>query len=221
MAIDIQNTIKNLHPLEIRILLAYQKGDELTIDRVEKELAFKPGNGNQALSWLAGKGLIGEVRRQTAVFYELTGLGEEWKEKGSPEERLVTLVRQHLEKKAETPSLAECAQVLGMESKDIGSAFGSLSKRGVLAMDGDKKLTITLPLEDFDNPEKNPIVAHFNLVQGLLKKVVTAEGGLIAESSLNDDEKKLIATIAKKRGASDAAFRLIERETVVYGFTVA
>jgi len=67
MSVDIQNIVKNLHPLEIRILLQYKKGDELTIAKVEKELNFKPGNGNQALSWLAGKGLVSEVRRETAV----------------------------------------------------------------------------------------------------------------------------------------------------------
>jgi hypothetical protein len=47
-ATDITSTVKNLHPLEIRILLSYKKGDELTIEKVEKELGFKPGNGNQA-----------------------------------------------------------------------------------------------------------------------------------------------------------------------------
>ena len=69
MSIDIKNVVKNLHPLEVRILLSYKKGDELTIEKVESDLGFKPGNGNQALSWLAGKGLIGEIRRETAVYY--------------------------------------------------------------------------------------------------------------------------------------------------------
>ena len=63
MSIDIKNVVKNLHPLEIRILLTYRKGDELTIEKVEQELTFKQGNGNQALSWLAGKGLVREIRR--------------------------------------------------------------------------------------------------------------------------------------------------------------
>jgi phenylalanyl-tRNA synthetase alpha chain len=218
MAIDIQNTVKNLHPLEIRIILAYKKGDELTIEKVERELGFKPGNGNQALSWLAGKGLIGEIRRETAVFYEMTGLGREWQEKGSPEERILELIRQRLEQKQDKPRLPDVAQALKLENKDIGSAFGNLSKLGILAMDGEKKLVITLPLEQLNDPEKNPVLAHFALLRGLLKKVVTAEGGLLAEASLNDAEKKIMAGIAKKRAASDAAFRLIERETVVYGF---
>ena len=219
MAIDIQNTVKNLHPLEIRIILSYKKGDELTIEKVERELDFKPGNGNQALSWLAGKGLVSEIRRETAVFYEITGLGQEWQEKGSPEERILELIRQRLNTKQDRPKLPDIAQALKMENKDIGSAFGSLSKLGILAMDNDKKVTITLPLEHLEDPVKNPIFAHFAILKGLFGKVVTA-GGLLAEASLDDAEKKLITGFAKKRGTDNAAFRLIERETVVYGFAV-
>jgi phenylalanyl-tRNA synthetase alpha chain len=221
MTIDIQNTVKNLHPLEIRVLLAYKKGDELTVEKIEKDLGFKPGNGNQALSWLAGKGLVNEVRRQTAVFYELTGLGREWKEKGSPEERILELIRQAIKTERDRPRLPEIAQALKMENKDIGSAFGNLSKLGVLAMDGEKKVTITLPLEHLDDPAKNPVLAHFALSRGLMKKVVMAEDGLLAEASLNDAEKEFISRIAKKRGADTAPFRQFDRETVVYGFTVA
>jgi phenylalanyl-tRNA synthetase alpha chain len=220
MAIDITNTVKNLHPLEIRILLSYRKGDELTIEKVEKDLGFKPGNGNQALSWLAGKGLVSEIRRIKAVFYEITSLGQEWKTKGSPEERILALVRQKLAVQ-ERLSLSDIAGALKMENKDIGSAFGSLSKLGVLGMDGDKKLTITLPPESLDDPAKNPALAHFTVLHGLFKKILTAEDGLLAEASLNDEEKKFISGIAKKRGAADAVFRQIDREIVVYGFTVA
>jgi hypothetical protein len=96
MGIDIQSTVKNLHPLEVRIILSYIAGDELTVEKVEKDLGFKSGNGNQALSWLAGKGIVREIRRETAVFYELTGLGREWKEKGSladEEESLIVVTR--------------------------------------------------------------------------------------------------------------------------------
>ena len=219
MSNDIQTTVKNLHPLEVRILLSYKRGDELTVEKVEKELGFKPGNGNQALSWLAGKGLVSEARREAAVFYELTGLGQEWKEKGSPEERILELIRQRL-KTDERPRLPDIAEALKLENKDIGSAFGHLSKLGLLSMDGDKKVIITLPLEHLDDPAKNPVLAHFELMRGLLKKVVT-EGGLLAEASLSGEEKTIISGIAKKRAASDAAFRQIERETVVYTFTVA
>jgi len=219
MPIDIKNIVKNFHPLEVRILLSYKKSDELTIEKVEQELYFKPGNGNQALSWLAGKGLVSELRRETSVYYELTGLGQEWKEKGSPEERMLALIRQKLND-PDKPRLPDIAQALSMENKDIGSAFGSLSKAGILAMDGEKKVVITLPLEHLDDPEKNPVIAHFKLIQRLFKKVVMSSG-MIAEADLSDDEKKIMSGIAKKRGAADAPFRQIDRETVFFGFTVA
>jgi len=219
MSVDIKNIVKNLHPLEVRILLTYKKGDELTIEKVESDLGFKPGNGNQALSWLAGKELIGEIRRETAVYYELTGLGQEWKEKGSPEERMLALIRQKLND-PDKPRLPDIAQALNMENKDIGSAFGSLSKSGVLAMDGEKKVIISLPLEQLDDPGKNPILAHFNLMHGLFKKVVLGSG-LLADAELSNEEKKIMSGIAKKRGAADAPFRQIDRETIFFGFTAA
>ncbi|MCL2043934.1 MAG: phenylalanine--tRNA ligase subunit alpha [Treponema sp.] len=216
-AADISGIVKNLHPLEIRILLAYKKGDELTIEKVEKDLGFKTGNGNQALSWLFGKGLIGEIRRETAIFYEITGLGQEWKEKGSPEERILEMIRNRMKSAQDRPLLTEIAQALHMENKDIGSAFGHLSKLGVLSMDSDKKVTVTIPLDD---PSKNPVLAHFALLRGIFKKIVT-EGGLLAEASLNEEEKQFISGIAKKRGADNAAFRQFDRETVVYGLNTS
>ena len=171
------------------------------------------------MSWLAGKGLISEARRETAVFYELTGLGREWKEKGSPEERILALIRQRIMAN-DRPRLPDIAEALKMENKDIGSAFGSLSKLGILAMDGEKKVVMVMPLEHLDDPSKNPVLAHFSVMKGLLKKVVM-EGGMLAESSLDDAEKQFISGIAKKRAAADAAFRLIERETVIYTFLTA
>ena len=205
MSIDIKNIVKNLHPLEVRILLAYKKGDELTIEKVEQELGFKPGNGNQALSWLAGKGLVSEIRRETAVFYELTDLGREWKKKGSPEERIIELV-----KTGGGLKLPDIAQTLKIENKDIGSAFGSLSKLGVLAMDGDKNVIMAQGTAAGKMPE------HLAVIRGLLEK---GESGLLDEVSLSPAEKAAMSGLAKKRGAADAPFRQIDRETVFLGFT--
>jgi len=204
MPLDIKNIVKNLHPLEVRIILNYKKGDELTIEKVEQDLGFKPGNGNQALSWLAGKGLVGEIRRETAVFFELTDLGKAWKEKGSPEERIIELVKT----KSGKLKLPDIAKTLNIENKDIGSAFGSLSKLGILVMDGDKNVIMS----------KEPSIDQFAVLRGLLEKGLK---GPISETSLNTAEKSAMSGIAKKRGAADAPFRQIDRETVYFGFTTA
>jgi len=221
VSIDIKNIVKNLHPLEVRILLAYKKGDELTIEKIEQELSFKPGNGNQALSWLAGKRLVSEIRRETVIFFELTDLGREWKEKGCPEERIIGLIRNQ----TGNIKLPDIANALKMENKDIGSAFGNLSKLGILAMDDNKNVIINNPSVDmnlqkfFEGESVNdPGINQLIIIRGLLEK---GAAGAVCETALNADEKKAMSGMAKKRGAADAPFRQIDRETVFFGFTSA
>ncbi|GMO34480.1 MAG: phenylalanine--tRNA ligase subunit alpha [Termitinemataceae bacterium] len=204
---DIQSAVKNLHPLEVKIILQYGAGDDLSIEKVESDLNFKAGNGNQALSWLLSKGIIAEKQRKTAIFYEITDLGKTYKEKGTPEERILELVRTKNDL-----SLPEIAKELGIDNKDIGSAFGTLSKLGALAMNDAKKVCIS--------QKSSPDAAeYFAVIRGILDKAVAKTDSAIAEAELSAAEKKAISGIAKKRAASDAAFRLLERETVIFNFT--
>jgi phenylalanyl-tRNA synthetase alpha chain len=218
---DIQSTVKNLHPLEVKIILYYKKEDELTIEKVEKDLDFKPGNGNQALSWLAGKGIVKEIRRETKTFFELTGLGRTWTEQGTPEERIIELVRIKGGESSPGLRLPEIAQTLGLDNKDVGSAFGALSKLGVFTMDGDKRVSMSLPPEALVNgrPGKGEAAEHLALVRSLLNKALAAEGGLVAQDDLSGPEQAAMAGIAKKRGAALSAFRDLEKETVIFCFT--
>jgi phenylalanyl-tRNA synthetase alpha chain len=203
---DIQGLVKNLHPLEVKIIRHFRQQDELSVEKVEAALHFKAGNGNQALSWLESKGIVRELRRQTACFYELTDLGRVWNEKGTVAERIYALV-------SEKPGLRmpDIAKELAVEPKDVGSAFGTLSKLGALAMDDAKRVSLADGGAQSCAQEKAR--AYFSLIRGLLERP------LIAESDLSPDEKKAIADIAKKRGAADAAFKTLERETVFFGFT--
>ncbi|MDR1362941.1 MAG: phenylalanine--tRNA ligase subunit alpha [Spirochaetaceae bacterium] len=206
---DIQNTIKNLHPLEVKVILRYGKNDELSVENIESELQFKHGNGNQALSWLAAKGIISEKRRETATLYELTELGRLWKEKGAPEERIMELV-----KIKPGLTLPEIAAALDLENKDAGSAFGTLSKLGLLDMNNDKQVSVIS--SPATGASASAAAEQIALTRSLLN--MAADGAQIAESTLNAEEKRTMAGIAKKRGAAGAAFRTVERETVFFTF---
>ena len=72
---DTHALIKNLHPLEIRVLRTYGAKDELTSERLQKELDYKEGHANQAFSWLVGKELAAVVRREPHTYFEITDLG--------------------------------------------------------------------------------------------------------------------------------------------------
>ncbi|MCL2478008.1 MAG: phenylalanine--tRNA ligase subunit alpha [Treponema sp.] len=212
MSVDIQSLMKNLHPLELKVILFYKTTDELTALKIEKDLGFKSGNGNQCLSWLAGKNLVREIRRDTAIFYELTELGGTWKERGTPEERIIELIRI-------SPGLRlpEMAANLKLENRDIGSAFGNLSKQGILEMDAEKKVFMALPAGRLENgrPVREAAPGLWT-ERDLLDKAAAAEGNMLADADLSPAEKNAMAAIAKKRGSSDAAFRQQDRETVVF-----
>ena len=198
---DISGIIKNLHPLEIKVLLKYTQKDELTSARLQKELDYKEGHANQAFSWLGGKELVKEISRTPHTFFEITDLGKELSEKGTVEERVVSFLKENGAK-----VLPEIASSLGLEQKDIGSAFGQLSKEGILAMNPEKKAEYT----------GKDLPARITLTTQILKKAVLSADGILNKESLSAEELDVISSLSKKRGAADSPFREFTRETVVY-----
>ncbi|RPJ03366.1 MAG: phenylalanine--tRNA ligase subunit alpha, partial [Spirochaetaceae bacterium] len=125
-------------------------------------------------------------------------------EKGLPEERIVAV----LEKK-ESLTLPDIAEATGLENKDVGSAFGLLSRQGVLAMDESKaaiikdksKLSFLAPLKE------------------LLK--LCSEKESIEESELKPGLLEIAREHGKKRGATKGPLKVAERDIVSYSFTPA
>lgn len=193
--------VKNLHPLEVRLLRHVSRGETITAERIISELGYNTGQCNQAFSWLTAKGCLTELSRTNRIVYELTDLGREQQEKGTPAQRIFTLL-----KTKGAATLPEIAQNLGLEKADVGSAFGQLSKAGTAAMNSENKAELcseTLP-------EEVLVTAQ------LLSSALSAP---LDESDLSEEQKQAMTKIAKKRGATGAPFKVIEREDVAYGLT--
>jgi phenylalanyl-tRNA synthetase alpha chain len=197
--------VKNLHPLEVKTMLGFAGESGFSASMVEKKLALKAGNGNQALSWLKAKGIVDSIRSEKVFFYELSAVGRLWLEKGSPEERIAGLL---VRKTGLT--LPEIAGELELDNKDTGSAFGALSKAGILAMDGEKKAFVS---------DAQKLDGYFAPLKLLLEKAAGAESGIVAETELSPAETELVKSLSKKRGAGDSVFKTIERETVFFSWT--
>ena len=135
------------------------------------------------------------------TFYEITDLGRAYAKSGIPEVRIINFVKENGAK-----LLPEIAAGTGLEQKDVGSAFGQLSKAGVLKMNAEKKA-------EYSGAE---IPANIAIATSLFEKAAKAENGQLDNASLSADEQKVITNYAKKRGAADSPFKIIERETVVY-----
>lgn len=196
---DIKNIIKNLHPLEIKVLLKYSANDELTSEKLQKELDYKEGHANQAFSWLAGKGLLKETGRTPHTYYEITDFGRSLAKTGTVEQRMIDFL-----KKNGSATMPEIAAKIGLEQKDVGSVFGPLVKEGVLKMNAEKKVEYT----GADLPERITVTVN------LIKKACEAKDGRLNKNDLSAFEIETMSGLAKKRGATDSPFKIIERETI-------
>ena len=194
--------VKNLHPLEVRLLRHVSLGEDITPEAIIDELGYKVGQSNQAFSWLTGKGFVKEKSRSTKVSYELTDFGRKEQEEGLPAERIFRFLKEN-----GPHSLPEIASALSIENSDVGSAYGLLSSKKVLAMDGDKKAQAVA----------DSLPADVLLQRALLDKAVKA--GSLDDESLSAEERKAIGALAKKRGAQNSAFRTVDRDLIVYVLT--
>lgn len=195
---DAESLVKSLHPLEIKVLLTFGASAELSAPSLEASLNYKTGQANQALSWLTAKNLAKETGRIKKEFYEITDLGREYQGSGTPEEKFLELIS------TQGPhGMDEAAAALGLERKDLGSAYGLLGKEGVLGMDESKRITLA-------SGKPSP---RMGLLRQLLSMGLEGE---INETSLSPELVEVMAGVSKKRGAANAPFRFVESETVVF-----
>lgn len=195
--------VKNFHPLEVKLLRHVSAGQDITADRIVKELDYKIGQCNQAFSWLSNKGCLQETARRKIVTYELTDLGRTQAQEGTPAQRIFNLL-----KNGEPLSLPEIAEKLSLEKSDIGSAYGSLSKAGTCAMNAENKAFV----------KNDELPADVTETAELLKKGLN---GPIDETDMTEREKALMGRVSKKRGAAGSPYKMTEREEITYQMTEA
>jgi len=195
--------VKNLHPLEVRLLRHVAFSEDITVPRIMDELGYILGQCNQAFSWLAAKGYLAEKSRRTHTLFELTELGRQQQQSGTPAHRIFSLL------KAEGPrSLPALAEALALEKSDIGSAFGQLSKAGAARMNSENKAEAVA----------DALGGEFLVTRELLDRALS---GALEEETLTAEERSAMVKIAKKRGASNTPFKAVEREDVVWTLTEA
>ena len=194
--------VKNLHPLEIKLLRYAQMNKDINSSDLIKELNYNIGQCNQTFSWLSAKNFITEISRIIKISYELTESGLFQAEYGMPVLRLFNLLNEK-----NNLSLPEISDILNLDNSDVGSAYGTLAKYKIISMTSDHKAYIV----NQNLPEE---------ILNLQKLLVRAkEKSIIDDEDLDQKEKDLIKSIAKKRSAGNSPFKVIEREIITYRLT--
>ncbi|MFA5513318.1 MAG: phenylalanine--tRNA ligase subunit alpha [Sphaerochaetaceae bacterium] len=190
--------VRNLHPLEVKLLRHFSKDQEITADALIDELSFNIGQCNQAFSWLVAKGFLFENSKTDKRFFELTEFGKDQLVRGTPPLRIFNLLNEE-----GSFSLPEIAQKLALEKGEVGSAFGILAKLNVAKMgEGNRAEALT-----------KEIPAEIAIGTAVLQKGAAT---LLQEGSLDEQELAFVLKNSKKRGSADTPFKIIERQEVSY-----
>ncbi len=195
-----ETSLKHLHPLEVKTLRFYTEQDVFDAATMQEDLSLVLGQCNQALSWLEAKGFIAEADRRTELSYERTALGAQCAAEGTPKEKILRAITTH-----GAMALSALADAAGLEQRDVGSAYGQLSKSGVLRMNESREVVIA---DSAAEPDA--------LVRALLER--SADSAL-RDEDLSEEERVVAAANGKKRGAASALFRIIEHDVVRYRLT--
>lgn len=194
-------SVEQLHPLEIRTLRVVPSEESFVAMDLITSADLNLGQCNQAFSWLIAKESIIEVKRVNKQSYELTSLGKKYQKEGLFEERILSLLS------ANGPlPLPEIGSILGLEQRDVGTAYGALSREKIVSMDEDNRVAVT-----------GDVSKRVAVLRRLMDRMVSEL--VISVGDVNPSEQKEIISQSRKRGSGRGLFRVIEDEIVSYKLT--
>jgi phenylalanyl-tRNA synthetase alpha chain len=193
--------LDSLHPLENKVLFCFNQGDTLSASDIMNSSGLDESRLDMASGWLLSKGLL-SVTGETVTTYEtLTETGAEYKEKGTPENRIIAALR---DKKQFT--VKDIIQSWSMDPTEVSSAVGALKASNVvrIAQGGILELEPAGDTTPFE----------------LLQEVIEETGGAsIALSTLPAHKQAVIQANFHKRGKGKGIFRITEKKNRFYGLT--
>jgi phenylalanyl-tRNA synthetase alpha chain len=194
--------LESLHPLENKLLLSFQQGETLSASELLKASGLDESRLDMASGWLQSKGLLDVKGESVTSLVSLTETGKEYLEKGTPEMRIITALRE-----GKKFSVKDVIQSWGMEPSEVSSSVGALKESNVLQI-GQGGILELVPGAD--------ISAH----EFLATLIKTAAEKTQAElTAFSDAHQAAINANFHKRGKSKGIFRITEKKNRSYGLT--
>lgn len=188
--------IKELHPLEGKIILAFKGQKKLNLEDLSKITKLPESQIRRSIQWLITKNVLKIAKRETVQSASLTELGSKYAQKGLPEARLLKKLQDKKEVKIGKT---------GLEPQELSGAIGCLKEHDIIEIkDGCIK---------FKSPKN---VDQVLKVQECIAKF---EDQAIYIDNLCEEERLIVQSMSRKRGKSKGVFQIKEGETFVYEIT--
>lgn len=196
---DITSLIDSLHPLEIKVLTSFGApgaGPVLSTEELAQRTGLEASQLSMSIEWLLAKSLLAVESETATPIVSLTAVGEQYFEKYSPIERVLSAARD-----AATTGRRLTIQDLqsreNLEPSDVSGAVGRLKKEGALL------IVQGGCLESTGRPSPTA-----ETMRSLLQQLHGAPREL---NAFPEAARKIIQDYAVKRGNSREPFRIDER----------
>lgn len=203
MQTSAETIITNLHPLEIRTLLAFRQKDQLSVTDVLRIAALSEEHLRRAVEWLQHKGLIVVAVEHTQLHATLTETGFVLNDRKLLELRILDV----LEARGST-SIPELARQIQEDPKDTNSAAANLKNAGSVEILPGGMVALR------EGADFNELLRQQRLIGQL------AAAGTRRKDDLDAADWAIIERNSRKRGKGKGLFRIMEKVEKHFALTV-
>lgn len=190
-----ENILKELHPLEIKVLLAFKEKPEFLSPELVSAAQISDADSRRAIGWLQSKGLIELIPKETKTTIYLTDLGKKYLTDGTPEQRAFDFIN-----KTNAPKMSDLNFLDEEERKEAIKFFKSNNIIDIQAGG-----VIVLKPEGTQNQNKIAI----------LQELIRKSNNRVSMEKLDETEKSFVSERYKERGKSRNVFEIEKSTTYV------
>jgi phenylalanyl-tRNA synthetase alpha chain len=199
---DLAKTFESLHPLEHRFLLAFERSDTLPAKEIMDLSGLDESRLDMTTGWTTAKGLVVTTAENVSALVSLTETGEAYREKGTPETRIIANLRE-----GRQFTVKDIIQTWGLDPSEVSSAVGTLKERNIVRIVQGGILEL--------NPAMD--ASSYERLLALIRRV--GEQGTSELSSYPPDQQELIQANFHKRGKGKGIFRITEKRNRTFSLT--
>jgi phenylalanyl-tRNA synthetase alpha chain len=201
-AFDHSKLLESLHPLEAKVLLCFASKAALSAPEIMSASGLDESRLDMASGWLQTKELLEVKDESVTSLVSLTDTGKEYREKGTPELRIINALRE-----GKQFTVKDIIQSWGMEPAEVSSATGELKNSGVIKIVQGGVLELSPDADTSKYVYVGKVIAD------------VAAGPSLALSKLPSEEQDVIQANFHKRGKSKGIFRIAEKKNRSFSLT--
>ncbi len=199
---DLIALLESLHPLEHKVLLCFERGGTLSASELMKGSGLDESRLDMASGWLQPKGLLQVTDESVTSLVALTETGRDYLEKGTPELRIITALRE-----GKQFTVKDVIQSWGMGPSEVSSAMGGLREAGVVRIVQGGVLELVSGVD----------ISAYEFLSGLIRTASEHEHAEL--NTFSAEHQAAIQANFHKRGKSKGIFRITEKKNRSYSLT--